>query len=244
MAGKYSTVFFDLYGTLIDIHTEENSEAAWTALRVALYREGAQYQDNEQLREQFNREVVRANATRTRTEWFEPDFLPAYRGLLQACWADDSIENARKVAWAFRRGSTTKFNLFPGALDFLEKLKARGLRVALLSNAQACYTRPELQLAGLDDAFDEVILSSDEGVRKPSNELFRRVLIRLDVDPREAVMIGNDARNDILGAYVAGVDGIYLHTDDANPEVCDSAVCSLQGADYAGALDYIDKRLR
>ena len=81
----YTTVFFDLYGTLIDIHTEEDSDAAWSALRAALYQNGADYATNSQLRNEFRRQVVRANATRARTEWFEPDFLPAYRGLLEAC---------------------------------------------------------------------------------------------------------------------------------------------------------------
>ena len=230
----YTTVFFDLYGTLIDIHTEEDSDAAWSALRAALYQNGADYATNSQLRNEFRRQVVRANATRARTEWFEPDFLPAYRGLLEACWADDSLVHARKAAWAFRRAATTKFRLYPGVFDMLTQLRAAGLRVALVSNAQACYTRPELELTGLGDVFDEVVISSDEGVRKPSAELFRSALVRMNVEPKHVVMVGNDPRNDIDGARMANIDGIYLHTDNHTPAQCDTAVCSLEGADYAG----------
>ncbi len=254
----YTTVFFDLYGTLIDIHTEEDPDAAWTALRAALYQNGADYATNTQLRNEFRRQVVRANATRdihteedpdaawtalraalyqngadyatntqlrnefrrqvvranatrTRTEWFEPDFLPAYRGLLEACWADDSLDHARKVAWAFRRAATTKFRLYPGVFDMLTQLRSAGLRVALVSNAQSCYTRPELELTGLGDVFDEVVISSDEGARKPSAELFRSALVRMNVEPEHVVMVGNDPRNDIDGARMANIDGIYLH---------------------------------
>lgn len=237
----YTTVFFDLYGTLIDIHTEEDPDAAWTALRAALYQNGADYATNTQLRNEFRRQVVRANATRTRTEWFEPDFLPAYRGLLEACWADDSLDHARKVAWAFRRAATTKFRLYPGVFDMLTQLRSAGLRVALVSNAQSCYTRPELELTGLGDVFDEVVISSDEGVRKPSAELFRSALVRMNVEPEHVVMVGNDPRNDIDGARMANIDGIYLHTDDHTPAQCDTAVCSLEGADYAGVLAYIQR---
>lgn len=38
---RYDAVFFDLYGTLIDIRTDEWSQAAWEALRVALNDAGA-----------------------------------------------------------------------------------------------------------------------------------------------------------------------------------------------------------
>lgn len=113
-ANRYPVVLFDLYGTLVDIHTDEQSEDAWTALRAALYREGAEYPTNERLREQFAREVVRANARRDRGDWFEPDLLPAYHALFRACWVDGTLDQARKVAWTFRRASTSKLRLFPG----------------------------------------------------------------------------------------------------------------------------------
>ena len=83
-ANRYPVVLFDLYGTLVDIHTDEQSEDAWTALRAALYREGAEYPTNGRLREQFAREVVRANARRDRGDWFEPDLLPAHHALFRA----------------------------------------------------------------------------------------------------------------------------------------------------------------
>ena len=134
-----------------------------------------------------------------------------------------------------------KFRLYPGVFDMLTQLRAAGLRVALVSNAQACYTRPELELTGLGDVFDEVVISSDEGVRKPSAELFRSALVRMNVEPKHVVMVGNDPRNDIDGARMANIDGIYLHTDNHTPAQCDTAVCSLEGADYAGVLAYIQR---
>lgn len=40
---RYEVVFFDLYGTLIDIRTDEQSEAAWQALYDCVTELGAQY---------------------------------------------------------------------------------------------------------------------------------------------------------------------------------------------------------
>ncbi|WP_081663848.1 HAD family hydrolase [Bifidobacterium sp. AGR2158] len=237
---KYQAVFFDLYGTLVDIHTDEQAEGPWTALRCALYREGAEFATNKQLRAQFVRERARANAMRDQREWFEPDLLPAYRGLLDACWIDATPEQARAAAWTFRRASTTKLRLFSGATELLDQLHDEGRTVILVSNAQACYTRPELALLGLDEMFDDIIISSDEGVRKPSFEIFRRALMRAGVEPERALMVGNDENSDIFGAVACGIDAAYLHTDDnTGGATVPQAAISLEGADYDGLLAFI-----
>lgn len=238
----YDTVLFDLYGTLVDIHTDERSEGAWTALRTALYREGAVFATNDRLRAQCSRETARVNARRDRHNWFEPDLLPVYHALFDACWVDGTVDQTRKVAWAFRRASTSKLRLYPGAKELLGRLRAEGRRVVLVSNAQACYTRPELELLGLEDCFDDIIISSDEGIRKPSVEIFRHALIRGNIEPSQALMVGNDENSDVFGAVASGIDAVYLHTDDnTGGAVADQAVCSLEGADYQGLLDYIHR---
>ena len=40
---RYEVVFFDLYGTLIDIRTDEQSETAWQALYDCVCELGADY---------------------------------------------------------------------------------------------------------------------------------------------------------------------------------------------------------
>lgn len=60
---RYEVVFFDLYGTLIDIRTDEQSEAAWQALYDCVTELGAQYESVDVMRDQFEkleaREMVR-----------------------------------------------------------------------------------------------------------------------------------------------------------------------------------------
>ena len=50
--------------------------------------------------------------------------------------------------------------------------------MALLSNAQACYTRPELEMTGLANVLDDVIISSEEKIRKPARDLYMLALDR------------------------------------------------------------------
>ena len=124
----------------------------------------------------------------------------------------------------------------------LRLLKRQGVRIVLLSNAQSCYTRPELTVLGLDDVFDDVLISSEEHVRKPGREFFAHALARQGVTPDRAVMVGNDEDCDILGARSAGIDGIYLRTGISpytDPMESSAAVLSLKGADYEGLVRFL-----
>src|SRR5690625_6357035 len=58
----------------------------------------------------------------------------------------------------------------------------------------------ELTMLGLDDVFDDILISSEEHVRKPGKEFFARALDRAGTTADRTVMVGNDEDNDILGA--------------------------------------------
>lgn len=81
---KYEVVFFDLYGTLIDIRTDEQCDAAWQALYDTACELGAQYDSVEALRERFEKLEARemlhqSNHAIVRNGWDEFDVLPVYR---------------------------------------------------------------------------------------------------------------------------------------------------------------------
>ena len=249
---KYEVVFFDLYGTLIDIRTDEQCDAAWQALYDTACELGAQYDSVEALRERFEKLEARemlhqSNHAIVRNGWDEFDVLPVYRSLLMN--RNDEAERllalpqaAQKAAWAFRQGSTSMIRLYPGALEMIEKLQEAGIVVALLSNAQSCYTRAELEMTGLASVLDDVIISSEEKIRKPARDLYMLALDREFVTAKHALMVGNDEKNDIVGARSAGIDGVYFRTEISpadDPDASSYAVRSFKGADYEGLLDYV-----
>lgn len=149
---RYEVVFFDLYGTLIDIRTDEQSETAWQALYDCVCELGADYESVDEMRERFEkleaREMVhQADRAIVRNGWDEFDILPVYRSLLmnRSEEAEKKLalpQAALKAAWAFRQGSTSMIRLYPGALDMIEALQEAGVVVALLSNAQAAILAP------------------------------------------------------------------------------------------------------
>ena len=216
---RYPDLVFDLYGTLVDIHTEEN-DAVWakTALYFGYY--GAAY-TAEELREAFAAAMSARKARAGQSYECFPDlpFEPVMADLFRAKGVEQNADALGvNAAQLFRVCSTDHLRLYPGVLDALADLRAAGHRLWLLSNAQRVFTAFELRALGLEGVFDGAYLSSDYGCRKPDGRFFRALLEEQRLDPARCLMIGNDRDTDIAGAKAAGMATLYLHTDLTPPD--------------------------
>jgi len=59
------------------------------------------------------------------------------------------------------------------------------------------------------DTFDVMVFSSEEGVRKPDPEIFRRALSRLGVAAEEAIFV-DDVPSNVRGARAMGIHAIHF----------------------------------
>lgn len=215
----YTDLIFDLYGTLVDIHTEED-EAVWekTALYFGYY--GASYTAHS-LRNAFREALMRRQAKAGQSYECFPDI--AFHEVMADLFRAKGIgENAGilgiQAAQLFRISSTEYIRLYPYVLEALATLRKKGCRLWLLSNAQEMFTRYELNHLGLWDAFDGVYLSSCFSCRKPDVRFFRALLEEQKLDPSRCLMIGNDRETDIAGAKAAGLATFYIHTQLTPPD--------------------------
>ena len=237
MQRPVDTLFFDLYGTLVDIRTDEQQLRAYRALASACARYGAVYPKPRDLRRLLQRQFAALNAAaKAQPGHTEPDLAPAFAFLLQNKGIAPTPQAAAWLAWVFRRGSTNRLRLYPGCAEFLRAARAAGIRCVLVSNAQSLFTRPELALLGLDELLDDSFISSEEGVKKPDARFYRAALASTGADPARTWMVGNDAACDIDGAVAAGLAGaVYFRTeispagDPARPA---NALYAFAGADY------------
>lgn len=209
----YTDLIFDLYGTLVDIHTEENM-AVWekTALYFGYY--GAHYTAQE-LESAFTAQICARKAKAGQSYECFPD-IPFHNVMADLFRAKGITENADtlgvQAAQLFRITSTAYIRLYPKVLDSLALLRQKGYRLWLLSNAQEVFTRYELNHLCLLDAFDGIYISSTFGYRKPDVRFFHSLLDAQHLDPKKCLMIGNDRDTDIAGAKAAGLDTFYMHT--------------------------------
>ena len=210
---KYTDLIFDLYGTLVDIHTEEDA-LVWekTALYFGYY--GAHYSPAE-LKAAFEEELKKRKAKAGQSYECFPDlpFEPIMAQLFRLSGVEENADAlGLNAAQLFRICSTEYIKLYPGALDALARLRKKGLRLWLLSNAQRVFTAYELRHLGLGDQLDGIFISSDYGCRKPDARFYQALVEEKGLDVSRCLMIGNDRETDIAGAKALGMGTLYMHT--------------------------------
>ncbi len=111
---------------------------------------------------------------------------------------------------------TASASLYSETIRVLDELKARGIKLGLISNLSTPYKKPLFGL-GLDKYFDQIILSCDVGFRKPEREIYGMMIDKLSVHPSFVLMAGNNVRDDVEGPESAGIDAIHLDRKNGSP---------------------------
>ena len=209
MKKEYDNYIFDLYGTLADIRTDEESPLFWERFCHYCRFLGMDCRA-EGLRETYLRLCREAEEAMGGGD-AEIDLAAVWPRLGAAFGRALTAEEGRHMALTFRALSLRRLGLYPGAAAVLDGLRRRGKRVVLLSNAQRCFTEPELRSLGLYHRFDHILLSSDAGVKKPSPAFFG-LLAGLGCRAEDSLMVGNDPVCDCGGAAAVGMDSAFIHT--------------------------------
>lgn len=106
---------------------------------------------------------------------------------------------ARSEAW----------ELYPEVDDVLADLHRRGFRLAVLSNWDARLPGLLAEL-GLAHHLDAIVYSAGVGVEKPHPRIFRAVCHELEVDPADALHVGDRIKEDVEGALAVGMEALLL----------------------------------
>ena len=216
----YKNYIFDLYGTLVDINTNEYKRSLWKNMSVIYSMNGAVYKPTE-LRKKFDeylKEQIAGLPKEKYTTNPEPQIEYVFQKLFTAKGVDCDMEMAVLTGKTFRALSLTYVKLYDGVKELFDAIRSHGGKAYLLSNAQRIFTEPEMRMLGIYDMFDDVMISSDEGCAKPDIMFYKKILEKHGLKAEESIMIGNDCTTDIKGSYEAGLDSLYLHTN-ISPEV-------------------------
>ena len=171
---RYESCFFDLYGTLVDVWTDERKSSLWRGAAEFCSLCGASYTAPE-LQARYlalcaeETAALAAAHPELGPEGVEIELRGVFRRLFEEKGVRVSDERTADTALLFRTLSFRRApRLMKGARQTLAELRRRGTRIFLLSNAQSCFTMPELRRLGIAEAFDGIFLSSDFGARKPA----------------------------------------------------------------------------
>ncbi len=107
--------------------------------------------------------------------------------------------------------SQAHWKLEDDTVPVLGKLKERGYRLGLISNAaDADDVRILIERYQLDSWFEQVLISAEAGYRKPHPRIFEMALKFFEAQPDQAVMVGDKLGADILGAKNAGLASVWI----------------------------------
>lgn len=140
------------------------------------------------------------------------DGAPFWRRMVARCCGSESDALFRSLFEHFAQPHA--WAVAHNAAPALGRLRAAGVRLALVSNFDT-RLRPLLAAHdGLDAAFDTLAISAEVGAEKPDARLFLAACAALGVPPGLCLHLGDDPEADVRGALAAGVAQAWLWPRD------------------------------
>lgn len=116
---------------------------------------------------------------------------------------------------AYRRAREAALKPYPHVTATLMRLNRMGIKLAVVSDAPSREAWLRLCFINFHHFFDVVVTFDDTQVRKPAPEPFRAALSQLNVQPEEAIMIGDWAERDMVGAKGVGMKTAFAKYGDS-----------------------------
>jgi putative hydrolase of the HAD superfamily len=223
-------IAFDVNGTLVEIITDENMDEIYRAAGHFLTYQGIDIRRTV-VRELYFKYLKRQKK-RSTEEHPEFDAVAIWRKILKKRSSDFTYNLPQEkleqmptfLAEQFRGISRRRHRLFPHVKDVLDTLRSR-YPLAIVTDAQSAYARPELHRLGLLDYFNPIVVSGDHGFRKPDIRLFHMATHGMGVAPENTLFVGDSLHRDIQGAQRAGLkatlfdpNGSKKHNGDVRPD--------------------------
>jgi putative hydrolase of the HAD superfamily len=199
---------FDLFNTLVTVESDTLKVA--DALLLQSLRESGFRLDEEEYRGSYREEAAKLvkEATQSGIETHNRFWIQAALGRQGYDLDPFDLRIAAGVE-AYFTSFYQSTHVIPGTTELLTDLRA-SYRLGLLSNfthGPAC--RRVIAETGLGAFFDVIIISGEEGYRKPSLILFQKLLEGLGVNGEQAIYVGDDPLPDIYGSRRAGMRPVW-----------------------------------
>ena len=205
-------VIFDYVGTLVNCRNY-TMEASREKLHAALANEGFDV-----AKDKFLEAYIQAHEKYRRVRYEQ------LREVTNAVWVAEALCNLGFKATADDYRIKAALNVF--FKDYIDMLGLRAgakklikqaaeqCKVALISNfTHAPVIHKSLRQLRINTFFNVVVISEENGWRKPSSHIFQDALNRLQVNANEAVYIGDSPIEDIKGAKQAGLKTVFVPSE-------------------------------
>lgn len=140
---------------------------------------------------------------------------------------------------AYRKAREASLVPYPHVYMTLMELMKMHVKMAVVSDAPAKEAWLRLTYLNLHHMFDAVVTFDDSGERKPNPGPFKKVLERLGVKAQEALMVGDWAERDVVGAAQVGMKTVFARYGDTFDTQVSNANYDVD--DIAQVIDIVKK---
>jgi putative hydrolase of the HAD superfamily len=116
---------------------------------------------------------------------------------------------AARLADRFTAYREERMHLFDGAHETLDALRARGVRLALVTNGAAESQRAKIERFDLARRFDHIQIEGEHGFGKPEERAYRHAMATLAVEARDTWMVGDNLEWEVAAPQRLGIHAIW-----------------------------------
>ena len=127
---------------------------------------------------------------------------------------------AVRIADRFSTYREEEMFVFPGAHEAIDKLKALGVKLALVTNGAADTQRAKVERFELAHRFHHVQIEGEHGFGKPDEQAYLHAMATLGVTARDTWMIGDNLEWEVVAPQRLGIYAIWIdvHGDGLPPD--------------------------
>ena len=100
--------------------------------------------------------------------------------------------------------------VFPGAHDAIDALKARGVKLALVTNGAADTQRAKVERFALTHRFDHIQIEGEHGFGKPEERAYLHAMQALGVTAQDTWMVGDNLEWEVEAPQRLGIYAIWM----------------------------------
>ncbi|MGE5382663.1 MAG: HAD hydrolase-like protein [Omnitrophica WOR_2 bacterium] len=180
---KFSNLFFDLDGTLID-----SKRGIFNAVKYTIDKMG----------------LPEADRPYDLNPFIGPPLRESFKNLFN--FSDSVAETATSIYREYYGDKGLyEFDIYPGISKIIPELSSRGFLISLVTSKAEIYAEKIINSTSFKDCFNTISGCEINGLRSSKQELIKYTLHKLKINPSEAVLMIGDRYHDIQGAKNTGI---------------------------------------
>jgi putative hydrolase of the HAD superfamily len=213
-------ILFDLDDTIISAYGRP--ELAWSAVIAEFLTELAPLPATSVL-SAVQDAAARFWADAERHRAWRQKLREARREVVRDAFAALSSQGASVPALATQNAIADRFtdyrdeqmHIFPDAHDTIDTLRAKGVRLALITNGDGVGQRAKIERFDLTHRFHHIQIEGEHGFGKPEPRAYLHALERLGVGARDSWMVGDNLEWEVTAPQRLGIHAIWFDAHGA-----------------------------